>query len=120
MTEWRVEIEPKLVSELAEDFLLGPIVTDDGRRFLTEQTVARVDGLKIEIFSNEHPPPHFRVSYQGETNNFDICTGEPLEGAALSVWFRNIRKWHKENRHKLVARWNDSRPTDCTVGPVQC
>ena len=36
---------------------------EDGKEFLIEirELVARVNGLKIEIHPNEHPPPHFHV-----------------------------------------------------------
>ncbi len=42
MSEWFVDIENEdVIRELSEDFLLGPIVNDEGIRNLTEATVAR-------------------------------------------------------------------------------
>ena len=66
MTEWSVVIDDELVASLAVSMRQGPIHEiqgDTGLRLLTEDTVARINGLKIEVFSNEHPPPHFRVEY---------------------------------------------------------
>jgi hypothetical protein len=119
MKEWVIGIDSALVEELAAEFERGPLLSD-GDRLLEEQTVAWLCGLKIEVFSREHPPPHFRVSYQRETNNFDLCTGEPLEGKALRKWHRNIKKWHHEHRDDLIRTWNKARPTDCPVGKVKC
>jgi hypothetical protein len=103
--------------ELKQDFLLGPILDDAGRRFLTEAEVDRMGGLVIQVFSREHPPPHFRVAYQGETANYEITTGRRLNGG-LATFDRNIRKWWKENKLKLARAWNDARPADCPVGIV--
>ena len=104
---------------LASSFQAGPIVDDAGRRRFEEQLVANIGGLRVDIFSNEHPPPHFKVSYAGESNNFAIDDCRPLNGNTLSKFFRNIKKWHGENRATIEKRWNDTRPTGCTVGNVR-
>jgi hypothetical protein len=70
--EWLVPVPHTIEEELAQSFQSGPIIDDQGLRFLTEEQVANLDGLKIEIFSKEHPPPHFRVLYAGETANFTV------------------------------------------------
>jgi Domain of unknown function (DUF4160) len=114
---WRVAV-PELVSAaLFESLRLGPMVDDQGRRLLGEAKVARFDGFKVEIFADEHPPPHFRVSYSGETANFRITDCVKLNGA-LRRYERNIRDWHATNRAILVESWNAHRPTDCPLGPV--
>jgi hypothetical protein len=119
MTEWKVQVDEEMNESLAKDFRDGPIM-EDGLRLLEEQQVAWLEGLKIEVFSREHSPPHFRVSYQGQRADFDICTGESLGGDALKRWRRNIRNWHRLNRQRLIDAWNSSRPADCPVGEVRC
>jgi len=116
MAEWIVNIPGKLAKELEDCITLGPIVDDRGTRYFTEEVFARLGGLTIEVFSNEHPPPHFRVSFQGESNNFSIKDCAPLNGNALLTYFRNIKKWHKQNKSMLIESWNSKRPTDCPVG----
>jgi hypothetical protein len=117
--EWKIEFTINTARQsLAESLAAGPILNDQGMRFLPEHTVARVNGLKIEVFSNEHPPPHFRVIYQGETANYSIEDCEKLNGG-LSKFDRNIRKWHEKHKQDLVSAWNTSRPSNCPVGPVQ-
>jgi hypothetical protein len=112
------ELPDDTVEKLRQSFKNGPIVDDQGRKLLEEHSVAMLQGLKIEIFSNEHPPPHFRVSYSGETNNFRIDDCSPLNGNALKKWFRNIKAWHQKEQKLLTRIWNDTRPSDCTVGKI--
>jgi hypothetical protein len=116
MPEWNIVVSEELTKELEDCFLIGAIVDDSGIRYLTEALVDRFNGLKIEIFSNEHPPPHFRVCYQGECNNFTINDCSPLNGDSLKLYFRNIKKWHLKNKNTLITFWNEKRPTDCPVG----
>ena len=114
--EWIVEIPDQMANELGDCFAMGPIIDEIGTRYITEEVFDRLNGLKIDVFSNEHPPPHFRVSFQGESNNFTIKDCSPLNGNGLSLYFNNIKKWHKNNKNKLIAFWNKKRPSDCPVG----
>lgn len=116
MKEWSIEVSEALEKELEDCFSMGQIIDDEERRYLTEDVFDRLNGLKIEVFSNEHPPPHFRVCFSGECNNFTISECSPLNGNALSGYFRNIKKWHKKNKKQLISFWNEKRPTDCPVG----
>ena len=77
--------------------------------------VARVDGLKVEVFAKEHSPPHFRVSCNGETANYRISDCGQLNGA-LQQHYRSIRTWHGDNKEIIIQAWNRMRPTDCPVG----
>ncbi len=114
-TEWSVDVPLKVAEELARSFQLGPILDDSRKRFLTEELVANLNGLKIEIFSREHPPPHFRINYAGETANYSIKDCTQLNGS-LKKWYRNIRDWHSQNKNLLIETWNKTRPSDCPVG----
>ncbi len=116
MAEWIIEIPEELKKELENSFRNGAILNEQGRRPLNEEVVDRLNGLKIFVFSNEHPPPHFRVCYQNECNDFYIKNCAPMYGNALSKYLRNIKKWHKKNKNELIQFWNKKRPTDCPVG----
>lgn len=118
MTEWSVEVGNWLTEELAESFAQGPILDDNGTRLLTEKQVARVAGLKIEVFSHEHPPPHFRVKYSGETANYTIDDCTQMNGG-LKKFYRNIKTWHAKNKDALISAWNKMRPGDCPVGKYE-
>jgi hypothetical protein len=115
-----IPVEAELVEKLADSFDSGPIIDDSGRRFLEEQTVGSIKGLKVLIFADEHPPPHFCVEFQGQSASFAIEDCQRLPGnKGLERFERNIKKWWQENRTRLIQRWNGLRPSDCPVGPVR-
>ncbi|MCW7460449.1 DUF4160 domain-containing protein [Leptospira bandrabouensis] len=117
MKEWTVDIPKHLVSEL-ENLLNRDLGLPNGKQKLTEATIARFNGLKVQIFSDEHPPPHFRVIFQGESNNFKIDDCTPLNGDPLKRYFKSILNWHTKNKDLLISTWNKTRPSDCPVGKI--
>lgn len=112
--EWVTEVEGPIVAELLD--ALARISEDNDH---IEFLVGFSKGLKIEIFANEHPPPHFRVIYQGESNNFRIADCCALNGDALRPYFREIRKWHRKHKQQLIDTWDRTRPAGCPVGPYR-
>lgn len=120
MSEWAVAVSDKLVEELAASMLQGPVLEiADGKgvRLLTEETLARIDGLKVEVFSNEHPPPHFRVKYQSSTANYRISDCSRLNGSGEVLKYeKNVILWWGDNKDEIIATWNRLRPSDCPVG----
>jgi hypothetical protein len=118
MKKWSVEVTGAGLSELKEDFLLGPITDDSGRRWLNEDLVDQIGALKIHVYADEHPPPHFAVSFQNQSANFRISDCGRLT-TGLERFDRNIRKWHSKNKALLIKTWDETRPTDCPVGRYQ-
>ncbi len=115
MAEWKVELTGPPVEELEESLNQGPILDDQDRRLLVEREVDRIDNLKIYIYSDEHPPPHFLVKCSEGSCRFEISDCSPMD-AGLEKFLRNIKRWHKKNKQLLINAWNDSRPSDCPVG----
>ena len=76
------------------------------------------EGLRNEIYPNEHPPPHFHVKASNIKASFAVEDCTLLEGSlnnrehVLIMWF------HRMGREKLIEKWNRMRPTDCPVGPI--
>ncbi|HYD26488.1 DUF4160 domain-containing protein [Brevundimonas sp.] len=90
-----------------------------GRSGMMEYLLPQVREAKLEVFSDEHPPPHFRVSYAGRSANYNLLTGERLaKNRPISIKDRKVMKWWLEYRLDLARLWNMSRPSDCQVGPV--
>ena len=113
---WEVEVSDAAVEALAESLRQGPIVNDKGRRYLTERVVGEFDGLRVIVYSNGHPPPHFLVKCSAGSRRFTIKDCTALEGRGLEKYFRNIRAWHAENKAVLITAWNTSRASGCAVG----
>jgi hypothetical protein len=118
MPEWIVELEdPAALGDLIgalEDPDPNP---DPHLSYLRKALVGQFEGFSVHVFSNEHPPPHFRVRYAGETADFTIDGCQQIAGG-LQRYQRRIRAWHGRNKERLVHAWNRRRPTDCPVGPI--
>lgn len=119
MNEWIVSVPEDLTEKLVDSFCSGALYEVDGRELhlLEEETIGQFQGLKVEIFSNEHPPPHFRVKYQSSSANYKISDCSRMNGQGQVLKYeRNIVKWWKDNKTELIDAWNRLRPTDCPVG----
>lgn len=120
MSQVSIPISQYLTDELQESLWQGPMLDDEGRRLLNEEEVDRITNKMVAtINANEHPPPHFHVTYSGEDASFDISTGRRLPRIrGLERFDKNIHKWWKTHHCELISIWNGTRPTDCQVGPV--
>lgn len=93
-------------------------VDENGRLYSIRELVSSVEGLKIEIYFNEHPPPHFHVKSSDINAAFTIKDFKLLEGDIKGREYRIIKWWYERSRLKLINFWNDKRPADCKVGPI--
>ena len=96
----------------------GFSVWTDGSLYNIKQLVARVNGLKIEVYSREHPPPHFHITGGGIDATFTIDECKHLEGKIGGRERALVEWWYKRSRPMLIDIWNKTRPSDCPVGPV--
>ena len=94
-------------------------VWKDGELYSIRQLVSRVNGLKIEIYSNEHSPPHFHVKGGDIDASFSIVDCALIAGKISGRERKLIEWWHSNGKQSLVNVWNSTRPTDCSVGPIK-
>jgi hypothetical protein len=85
------------------------------RRYL----VGSVNGLKIKLFPNEHPPPHFHIESPDINASLTILTCDVCKGSVDSPTLKRIKEWHVKNKGKLIEAWNAKRPSNCPLGPIQ-
>ena len=119
MAEYVVPFHEGISDTLKQSLDDGVMGDDENRRpyLIPKAHVATFDGFKVEIFSNEHPPPHFRVKYQGMTANFRISDCLAINGDKKLLRYRkNVEVWWNDNKKLLIMFWNNKRPTDCPVG----
>src|SRR5712692_6963238 len=110
MTEWSCNLDDKdVLSELHHSLQTFGIPPEIAAR---SKLIERFHGLRIEVFSNEHPPPHFRVRCAEDMANYRIRDCEQLNGG-LRKYHPVIRDWHSRHKSKLIEAWNNSRPSDC-------
>ncbi len=89
--------------------------------YIEKHRVGLIEGkLRVEIRSNDHPPPHFHVTYNDEDASFCILTGKRLpKVSGLEKFEKMIWAWWEHNKRKLAIKWNECRPANCPVGPVK-
>ena len=73
-------------------------------------TIIILDGIRIEIYTDDHPPPHFHVRAGRMRAKFDIATGELLRGSLDKRSLRKVRQWMELNGDSLMQVWISSRP----------
>ena len=67
--------------------------------------ISRFLGIVIQMFYDEHNPPHFHARYGDKKGTFDIRTLNMIEGN-LPIKVRNlIVEWADQNRKKLMENW---------------
>ena len=90
----------------------------DGQIFSIRALVGYTNGLKIEIHPNEHPPAHFHVRGGDVDASFAIEDCQLLKGVISSREQDLVLFWYKYSRQKLIQVWNETRPSNCQVGPI--
>jgi Domain of unknown function (DUF4160) len=109
---------PSAAESLAALLSGGYGVWTDRTLYNVRQLVARVHGLRIEVFAREHPPPHFHISGGGIDATFSLVDCTHLEGRVGARERALIEWWYERSRLTLVRAWNESRPSECPVGPL--
>ncbi len=106
-------------AEVLSDLLTGGFaVWEDGSLYSIKQLVARVRGLEIRVYPNEHAPAHFHVVSPDIDASFTIEDCAFIRGNIDGREQRLVRWWYSRSREKLIQAWNETRPSDCPVGPI--
>lgn len=86
----------------------------------TKHLITTLNNIKIEIYSNEHPPPHFHVKTNNYRASLSIEDCSILENSGFSKKvIKNIQDWFKHSKIDLIRVWNETRPSDCAVGKIR-
>ncbi|MBU2977499.1 DUF4160 domain-containing protein [Alteromonas sp. C1M14] len=113
------ELAEHLHSLLSSQTLVRDDLDPDGPVLLEiKQLVERINSLKIEIYANEHPPPHFHVVTPNSKAAFRLDNCELIEGSLPNKEKRKVEYWFNNMKAKkaLITVWNNTRPANCSVG----
>ena len=69
--------------------------------------ISRFFGIVIMMYYNEHNPPHFHVTYNEFTAEFDLTEGAFSKGFLPSKQARLVLAWYEIHKDELIAMWND-------------
>jgi hypothetical protein len=75
-------------------------------------TIAVIDGVKIEVYFDDHPPPHFHARYAEFLVQIEMATLEIIKGSLPRPQLRTVQNWAKPRRDALHAAWNACRAGD--------
>lgn len=67
--------------------------------------VAIIDGVKIEFYPDEHPPPHFHARYAGFVAQIEIRTCRVLRGSLPPAKLGPVLSWASQHRSGLTDAW---------------
>jgi len=126
MNSFRIEFTEKSIKELKK--LLGGCaiyeLADENsehkeRVHIQKARVDRINGCTVHIYADEHSPPHFHIIYGEYKGSYriDNCE-EVIADAYLKHYYKNVLKWHRVNKGKLIKFWNRTRPENCPVGKI--
>ena len=62
-------------------------------------------GILIQMFWNDHAPPHFHALYAGDEVLIDIRTLEIMEGMLPRRALSLVLEWAQEHRAELKEDW---------------
>ena len=72
--------------------------------------VDKLGKIKIEIYSNEHPPAHFHISANGYKASLAIDNCRVLENSGFnSKVIKNIQDWFLYSKDRLIKVWTGYR-----------
>ena len=68
-------------------------------------TIAIVDGVKIQMFHNDHAPPHFHAKIGGSEALIQIRTLEVIAGSLPRAKLRSVLAWARQHQTELALNW---------------
>jgi hypothetical protein len=73
-------------------------------------TIETIDNIKIDIYSRDHPPPHFHVKYAEFEELIIIATLETYAGKMPKVQRKKVIDWALDNKQFLLDIFNKLNP----------
>lgn len=75
-------------------------------------------GIVIEMYFDDHPPPHFHARYAGDSAKIEIATGAVIVGSLSPRALRLVREWAELHRAELEANWQRAERLE-TPQPIE-
>lgn len=73
-------------------------------------TVKIIDSIKIDIYSREHPPPHFHAIYAEYEELIEIKTLKTYIGNLPSSKRKKVVKWADKHKDYLMEVFKQLNP----------
>jgi hypothetical protein len=69
-------------------------------------TIARFEGVKIQVFAQEHPPSHFHAVFAEYRVQIEIDSLRVLKGRLPPAKLATVISWAETRREPLHRAWN--------------
>ena len=73
-------------------------------------TIKIIDGTKIDVYSREHPPPHFHAIYAEYEELIEIETLETYTRKILNNKRKKVVNWANDNKQVLSENFKRLNP----------
>lgn len=73
-------------------------------------TFKTLDKIKIDIYSREHPPPHFHAKYAEYEELIEIKTLKTYAGRIPGIKRKKAIEWAADNKDYLLKVFNQLNP----------
>ncbi len=90
-------------------FINNTIVWPDGTVVEVKELVGQVRNIRIEMYPNDHNPPHFHVKTKCGTIDakFKLVDCSLLSGDVNRKDFKRIKAFHNDFQEELWKYWNE-------------
>ncbi len=68
-------------------------------------TISLFYGIAIQMFFEDHPPPHIHARYNEFKARYDISAGNLLSGELPRQAHRLVQEWIALNKQALMENW---------------
>lgn len=73
-------------------------------------TVKIIDSIKIDLYSREHPPPHFHAIYAEYEELIEIDTLKTYAGKIPKAQRKKVTKWASSKKDYLAKVFKQLNP----------
>jgi hypothetical protein len=73
-------------------------------------TIKLLDSIKIDVYSREHPPPHFHALYAEFEELIEIESLETYAGKLPTVQRKKVIDWAKDKKDFLLENFKRLNP----------
>lgn len=80
--------------------------------------ISRFYGMVIQMFGNDHNPPHYHVVYNEYRAIVEILTGELLEGNLPVRQLKLIKLWNEIHKDELLENFKNLRAENKTFKKI--
>jgi len=102
-----------------EKYINQTIVNDSFGVYYIKELVSKIRNMKIEIYSNDHNPPHFHIKSNDQSINatFTLDGCKLIKGNIKSDDIKRIQAFYKDSKTQILMNemWMKSKSSNKKV-----